>query len=105
VRSVFGEAMRRFFAIVFAAIFVLASLVPVHGQTALLLEEPFGKFGRFNPIGHAAIYLARVCAETPVTLRRCRPGELGAVISRYHRIDDYDWIAMPLVRICTRSMM
>jgi hypothetical protein len=30
-------------------------------------------------------------------LRRCGPGELGAVLSRYHRIDGYDWIAMPLV--------
>lgn len=89
--------MRRFFPIVFAVIFSLAGVVPVHGQAALLLEEPFGEFGRFNPTGHAAIYLPRVCAETPVMLRRCEPGELGVVISRYHRIDGYDWIAMPLV--------
>jgi hypothetical protein len=27
----------------------------------------------------------------------CRPGEFGAVISRYHKIDGYDWIAMPLI--------
>lgn len=89
--------MRRFFPIAFAAIFALAGVVQVYGQAALLLEEPFGKFGRFNPTGHAAIYLPRVCAETPVLLRRCQPGELGVVISRYHRIDGYDWIAMPLV--------
>jgi hypothetical protein len=89
--------MTRFFPIVFAAIFVLAGVVPARGQAALLLEEPFGRFGRFNPTGHAALYLPRVCAETPVLLRRCRPGEPGAVISRYHRIDGYDWIAMPLV--------
>ena len=67
------------------------------GQAALLLEEPFAKFGRFNPTGHAAIYLARVCAQTPVVLRRCEPGELGVVISRYHHIHGYDWIATPLV--------
>lgn len=30
-------------------------------------------------------------------LRLCQPGELGVVISRYHRVDGYDWIAMPLV--------
>ena len=89
--------MRRFFPIVFAVIFAFAGVVPVHGQAALLLEEPFGKFGRFNPTGHAAIYLPRVCAETPLLLRRCKPGELGVVISRYHRVDGYDWIAMPLV--------
>jgi hypothetical protein len=89
--------MRRFFLIVFAVIFALAGALPTRGQAALLMEEPFAKFGRFNPTGHAAIYLPRVCAETPVMLRRCEPGELGVVISRYHRVAGYDWIAMPLV--------
>jgi hypothetical protein len=89
--------MRRFFPIVFAVIFALAGALPACGQVALLMEEPFAKFGRFNPTGHAAIYLPRVCAETPVMLRRCEPGELGVVISRYHRVGGYDWIAMPLV--------
>jgi hypothetical protein len=76
---------------------MLAGAVRACGQAALLMEEPFGKFGRFNPTGHAAIYLARVCVETPVMLRACEAGELGSVISRYHRVDGYDWIAMPLV--------
>lgn len=89
--------MRRFFPIVFAVTFALAGAVQAYGQAALLMEEPFGKFGRFNPTGHAAIYLARVCVETPVMLRQCDPGELGSVISRYHRVNGYDWIAMPLV--------
>jgi len=66
-------------------------------QAALLMEEPYGFFGTVNPTGHNAIYLARVCAETPVKLRRCRPGEMGSVISRYQGIDGYDWIAMPLI--------
>lgn len=39
---------------------------------ALLVGEPFGKFGFFNPTGHAAVYLSGVCAETPTTLRQCR---------------------------------
>jgi len=55
----------------------------VNAQGALLLEEPYGLFGAFNPTGHNAVYLQRVCAETPTHLRRCRPGELGAVIARY----------------------
>jgi len=66
-------------------------------DVALLLEEPYGTFGGMNPTGHAALYLSRVCAETPVSLRRCDPGELGAVISRYHRVGGYDWIAIPLI--------
>ena len=66
-------------------------------DAALLMEEPYGEFGAFNPTGHAAIYLNHVCAETPTRLRVCRPGEPGAVISRYHKIDGYDWLAIPLV--------
>ena len=64
---------------------------------ALLLEEPFGMFGHMNPTGHAAVYLSRVCATSPVELRRCEPGEAGVVISRYHRIAGYDWIAIPAI--------
>lgn len=67
------------------------------GKVALLLEEPYGHFGSLSPTGHAAIYLSDVCAETPVRLRRCYPGETGVVISRYHKIDGYDWIAVPLL--------
>jgi hypothetical protein len=66
-------------------------------DAALLMEEPYAEFGAFNPTGHAAIYLNHVCAETPTRLRPCRPGEPGAVISRYHKIDGYDWLAIPLV--------
>jgi hypothetical protein len=67
------------------------------GKIALLLEQPYGHFGSMNPTGHVSIYLSDVCVETPVELRRCDPGERGAVISRYHRIDGYDWLAMPLL--------
>ncbi len=64
---------------------------------AFLLEEPYGEFGAFNPTGHAAVYLNHVCAESPTELRMCWPGELGVVISRYHKVDRYDWVAIPLI--------
>jgi len=75
------------------------ALFPTHGhaQAALLMEEPYGFFGSLNPTGHNAIYFERICAETPVRLRRCRVGEFGAVISRYQGIGGYDWVAIPLV--------
>jgi hypothetical protein len=38
-----------------------------------------------------------VCAETPIKLRRCRPGEMGSVIARYQGLKGYDWLAIPLV--------
>lgn len=66
-------------------------------SVALLLEEPYGHFGAMNPTGHAAVYLSHVCADGPTHLRMCRPGEYGAVVSRYHKIDGYDWIAIPLI--------
>jgi hypothetical protein len=68
-----------------------------HAQAAMLMAEPFGFFGFLNPTGHDAMYFERICAETPVKLRRCAPGELGAVITRYQGIAHYDWIAVPLV--------
>lgn len=81
---------------VFAMLLVFA-LSNAHASVALLLEEPFGHFGAMNPTGHAAVYLSQICADGPTHLRMCRPGEYGSVISRYHKIDGYDWIAMPLI--------
>lgn len=66
-------------------------------QAALLMEEPYGIFGTLNPTGHNAIYFERICAETPVKLRRCQSGEMGVVIARYQGIDGYDWVAIPLL--------
>jgi hypothetical protein len=84
-----------------SALMVLALLVFYpdrgHAQAALLLEEPYGFFGTLNPTGHTAIYFKRVCAETPVRLRRCELGEMGAVIARYQGISGYDWVAIPLL--------
>lgn len=79
-------------------LFLLAGAASrARGQAALLMEEPYGMFGAVNPTGHTAIYLARVCAATPLKLRRCEAGEPGAVISRYQGINGYDWVAMPLM--------
>lgn len=77
---------------VFAALACRAS-----ATVSLLLEEPFGTFGAFNPTGHAAIYLSDVCADQPTRLRACRAGEMGVVISRYHHVGGYDWLAIPLI--------
>lgn len=85
-----------------AKFFCLAALVAgatarVCAQATLLLEEPYSYDGAFAGTGHAAVYLSRVCAESPTVLRRCRPGETGAVISRYHGVAGRDWIAVPLI--------
>src|SRR5512141_2809155 len=68
-----------------------------HASATLFLEEPYGKLGFFTATGHAAVYLSGVCAETPVKLRPCAPGETGIVISRYDGVGGYDWVAIPLI--------
>src|SRR5271170_3142022 len=69
----------------------------VRADVAVLLEEPYSYDGALAGTGHAAVYLTRVCAASPTSLRRCNEGEHGAVISRYNGIGGYDWIAIPLI--------
>jgi len=78
-------------------VLTLAWAGSARASATLLLEEPYGKLGFFTATGHAAVYLSGVCAETPLVLRPCAPGELGAVISRYDGVGDYDWVAIPLI--------
>lgn len=78
-----------------AATFSLSARCSAQG--ALLLEQPYGFFGTLNPTGHTAIYFARICAASPTKLRRCEPGELGSVISRYSDVAHHDWVVIPLV--------
>lgn len=87
--------MRRVFiglVVLFSACVSLAS-----ASASLLIEEPYGTLGFFTPTGHAAVYLSGVCAETPLVLRKCGPGETGVVISRYDGVGGHDWIAIPLI--------
>jgi hypothetical protein len=79
------------------AIMLLACVPLASASATLLLEEPYGKLGFFTATGHSAVYLSGVCAETPVVLRPCAPGETGVVISRYDGVSGYDWIAIPLI--------
>jgi hypothetical protein len=68
-----------------------------NANVAVLLEEPYSYDGALAGTGHTAVYLTRVCAGSPTSLRRCDEGEHGVVISRYNRIGGYDWIAIPLI--------
>ena len=89
--------MRNLFLAILILCFIFASLGAAYADAALLLEEPHGPKGKFNPTGHAAVYLTRICADTPTRLRVCQAGEAGVVISRYNKVAGYDWLAIPLV--------
>ena len=75
----------------------LAVPATASADIVLLVGQPYGRFGFFSPTGHAAIFLTRVCADGPLTVRMCSPGEPGAVISRYHRVAGRDWLVTPVI--------
>ena len=89
------QTMRRAFGSLIAMLLLYVSFAGA--SATLLLEEPYGTMGFFTATGHAAVYLSGVCADTPVVLRRCAPGEMGVVLSRYDRVGGYDWVAIPLI--------
>ena len=79
------------------AVMVMAGASFAVASATLFLEEPYGKLGFFTATGHAAVYLSGVCADSPLVLRRCAPGETGVVIARYNGVGGYDWVAIPLI--------
>jgi hypothetical protein len=82
-----------------AALIFLLFAPPVHAAITVLVGEPFGSFGTYIPVGHATIYLDRVCADGPLKLRMCQPGERsGVAISRYDHVGPYDWLATPIAQ-------
>src|SRR5580704_13328339 len=89
----FNRAIRFFIGVGLA----FAVLPWGHAQSALLMENAAGISGVFDPTGHEALYFARICAASPTHLRRCTPGEMGMVISRYKGVGGYDWLAIPLL--------
>lgn len=81
-----------------AATFCLTAMAgSAHGSVTVVVGEPFGAMGTLLPVGHTGIYLDRVCADGPVRLRMCMPGERqGVVIARLNRLQ-VDWIATPIL--------
>jgi hypothetical protein len=95
MRTRFGVSWTLWLCAVLLPCFI--STPRAHADATLLLEEPYSYDGALAGTGHAAVYLDHVCAQTPVELRPCAPGEEGVVLSRYKAIAGYDWIAIPLV--------
>jgi hypothetical protein len=79
------------------AVTTVVSCAPARANVTVLLEEPYSLDGEVAGTGHTAVYLSNVCASSPTVLRRCAPGEPGVVLSRYHRIGGYDWLAIRLL--------
>lgn len=71
-----------------------------HADVGVVLDESMGKdMDRITGTGHSAVYLSRVCTDSPVKLRLCRSGEQGSVISTYMALGEdqrFEWNAVPL---------
>jgi hypothetical protein len=83
--------------------FVLASCFAARADIGLVLAaKPNVGLELGNELtgaGHTGVYLSRVCADTPVRLRLCRPDEQGSVIQNYEDFKEdapYQWNAVPL---------
>ncbi len=97
----FFRGLSNHWAILFALALSALGLIPASANASLtvFVGEPFGNFGTMMPVGHTAIYLDHLCADGPLKLRHCEPGEpQGVVLARYHRIGQYDWIASPVMQ-------
>jgi hypothetical protein len=65
----------------------------------ILNESLDSSVDRITSTGHSAVYFSRICAESPVRLRLCRPDEHGSVMSNYINIGEdqsYEWNVVPL---------
>ncbi len=81
-------------------LFLCLGRIPTRADVSLFLLEATGVSGEASSAGHVSIYLSRICAETPVQLRLCRPGEKGVVIAAYPNLGadkPYEWVAIPLL--------
>jgi hypothetical protein len=81
---------------------LLASIVcpRANADVGVVLNESLNSsVDRISGTGHRAVYFSRICADSPVKLRLCGPGEHGSVMSNYINIGEdqsFEWNVVPL---------
>jgi hypothetical protein len=85
---------------VLAFLFVSLACPRTYGSVGVVLNESLDEsMDRITGTGHSAVYFSGICADSPVKLRLCRPGELGSVMSTYINIGEdqpFEWNIVPL---------
>src|ERR1700746_16940 len=70
-----------------------------YGDVGVILNETLNEsVARVTGSGHTAVYFSRICPDTPIKLRLCRPGENGSVMSNYINLGEderYEWNIAP----------
>jgi hypothetical protein len=93
-------ALRLKSALGFALLLVVLACSCSYGDVGVVLNESLGpQLDFITSTGHTAVYFSRICAESPVKLRLCRPGEEGSVMSTYRNLGEdsrYAWNIVPL---------
>jgi len=81
-------------------LFVCLAASPVNADVGVLLNESLDtNLARITGSGHSAVYFSRICPESPVKLRLCRPDEQGSVISNYTTLGEdqpFEWNVVSL---------
>jgi hypothetical protein len=87
-------------ALPFALLLLSAAVPRASADVGVILNESLDEdFDRISSTGHSAVYFSRICPESSVKLRLCRPGEAGSVMSNYVNIGEdqpYEWNIVPL---------
>jgi hypothetical protein len=93
-------AARFLFSVLFLLLLVCLSCPSARADVGVILNESLdSSVDRITSTGHSAVYFSRICAESPVRLRLCRPDEHGSVMSNYINIGEdqsYEWNVVPL---------
>lgn len=81
-------------------LFVCLACPQARGDVGIVLNESMDtSVDRIAGTGHSAVYFSRICPESPVRLRLCRPDEPGSVMSNYINIGEeqrFEWNIVPL---------
>jgi len=68
-------------------------------DVGVILNETLNEsVARVTGSGHTSVYFSRICPDSPVKLRLCRPGENGSVMSNYINLGEderYEWNIAP----------
>ena len=98
--AVCWPSLRLGYTLPFAFLLLHLTIPRVSADVGVILNESLDEdFDRISSTGHSAIFFSRICPESPVKLRLCRPGELGSVMSNYVNIGEdepYEWNIVPL---------
>jgi hypothetical protein len=88
------------YSIFVALLVTLLASARARADVGVILNDSLDtSVARITGSGHTAVYLSRICPESPVKLRLCKPGEQGSVISNYTTLGEdepFEWNIVPL---------